>query len=77
MPGIRILVPRFRRELRSTLGTTRVHPLRFTAVYKDARAAFLARFPYRITYTADDDETVVVACTHHRRDPEVWMERLR
>lgn len=66
----------FRRELRSTLGTVRAHPLRFASVYNDARAAFLARFPYRITYTADDDEILVVACTHHRRDPQVWMERL-
>jgi toxin ParE1/3/4 len=67
----------FRRELRSTLGTIRAHPLRFASVYNDARAAFLARFPYRITYTANDGETVVVACTHHRRDPQVWLERLR
>jgi plasmid stabilization system protein ParE len=66
----------FRRELRSMLGTIRAHPLRFACVYKDARAALLARFPYRLTYTTDDDETIVVACTHHRRDPEVWMERL-
>jgi plasmid stabilization system protein ParE len=67
----------FRNELRSMLGTIRAHPLRFATVYEGARAAFLAHFPYRITYTTDDDETVVVACTHHRRDPEAWMERLR
>jgi plasmid stabilization system protein ParE len=28
------------------------------------------------TYVADDAEIVVVACTHHRRDPQIWMERV-
>jgi plasmid stabilization system protein ParE len=67
----------FRQELRSRLGTIRAHPQRFARVHKEARAAFLLRYPYRITYTADDKEIVIVACTHHRRDPQIWMDRLR
>lgn len=66
----------FRRELRSTLATIRGYPLRFAPVYRNARAAFLTRYPYRVTYVADDAEIAVVACTHHRRDPQVWMERV-
>lgn len=66
----------FRRELRSTLATIRRHPLRFAPVYRNARAAFLPRHRYRVTYVADDAEIVGVACTHHRRDPQVWMERV-
>lgn len=66
----------FRAELRATLTAIETHPLRFAPVYQHARAAFLTRYPYRITFTANDDEIVVVACTHHRRDPQVWMERL-
>jgi plasmid stabilization system protein ParE len=57
--------------------TIRGHPLRFPPVYKNGRAAFLSRFPYQVTYTADDEEIIIVACTHHARDPEVWMKRLR
>lgn len=56
----------FRRQLRATFGRIRAHPLRCAPVYQNARAAFLSRFPYRITYTVDVDEIVVVACTHHR-----------
>jgi plasmid stabilization system protein ParE len=67
----------FRRALRSRLGTIRGHPLRFAPIYKEGRAAFLSRFPYQVTYTADDAEIIIVACTHHSRDPEVWMKRLR
>lgn len=40
----------FRRELRARLAIIRAHPLRFAPVYKNARAAFLNRHPYRITY---------------------------
>jgi plasmid stabilization system protein ParE len=67
----------FRRELRAKLALVRAHPLRFAPVYKNARAAFLSRHPYRITFTADADEILVIACTHHSRDPQVWMERVR
>lgn len=42
----------FRRDLRAKLAIIRAHPLRFAPVYKNARAAFLSRHPYRITYTA-------------------------
>lgn len=67
----------FRRELRSRLAVIRDRPLRFAPIYKNGRAVFLSRFPYQVTYTADDEEIIIVACTHHSRDPDVWMKRLR
>lgn len=58
------------------LATIRGHPLRVPPVYGDGRAVFLSRFPYQVTYTADEEEIIIVACAQSR-DPEVWMKRLR
>ena len=66
----------FRAAVRATLATVRADPLRFPLVLRSAHAALLQRFPYQITFTVDDDAVVVFACTHQRRDPQSWMDRL-
>lgn len=51
-------------------------PLRFPVVDSPVRRAVLRRFPYTIMFTADDDEIVILAVFHVRRDPTDWRDRI-
>lgn len=50
-------------------------PLQFRRVHQEIRRAPLQRFPYGILYRVRDEEILVVACMHARRDPKKWQER--
>ena len=41
-----------------------------------ARRALLRKFPHRVLYLINDDQIVVFAVMHHRRDYPAWLERL-
>jgi plasmid stabilization system protein ParE len=45
-------------------------------VHGEARRAVLRRFPYSVIYAVREDEIVVIACFHGRRDPKRWQDRL-
>jgi len=47
------------------------HPM--TAVIRRCR---LARFPYGVIYTSDDQGILVIAIAHLHREPVYWRERL-
>jgi hypothetical protein len=52
------------------------NPFQCQIVYGQARRAPLRPFQYGLIHTVSDDEVVVVACIHGRRDPQRWQERL-
>ena len=39
------------------------------------RRYVLARFPYSILYSVEDNEIVIFAIAHHRRKPGFWKNR--
>jgi plasmid stabilization system protein ParE len=39
------------------------------------RRALVRRFPYQVIYRVEEDAVVVLACFHHRRDPEAYRSR--
>lgn len=51
------------------------NPELFPVVHRETRRALLRRFPYGIYYRIVDDQVVVVACMHGRRDPRRWQSR--
>jgi plasmid stabilization system protein ParE len=51
------------------------NPERFSVVYRQTRRALLRRFPYGLYYRIIDDQIVVVACMHGRRNPRRWQSR--
>jgi plasmid stabilization system protein ParE len=51
------------------------YPERFPVVYRQTRRANLRRFPYSVFYRIIDDQVIVVACMHGRRDPRRWQSR--
>jgi plasmid stabilization system protein ParE len=51
------------------------YPERFPVVYRETRRVNLRRFPYGLFYRIIDDEIIVVACMHGRREPRRWQSR--
>jgi len=51
------------------------NPLTYPVVFGSARRATLRRFPYSVIYEPSEDEILIVACIHGRRDPQRWQTR--
>jgi plasmid stabilization system protein ParE len=51
------------------------HPEAAPIVHRETRRLLLRRFPYGIHYRLIDEEVVVVACFHAKRNPRLWSTR--
>lgn len=51
------------------------YPERFPIVHRQTRRVSLRRFPYSLFYRIIEDQIVVVACMHGRRNPRRWQSR--
>jgi plasmid stabilization system protein ParE len=51
------------------------NPESFPVIYRQTRRALLRRFPYALYYRIVDDQIIVVACMHGRRNPRLWQSR--
>jgi plasmid stabilization system protein ParE len=65
----------FLRALDAAIASIERQPKGYAIVFKNVRRALLRRFPYNVIYSASDDEILIVACIHGRRDPKRWQER--
>ena len=53
----------------------RVGPHQFPLVSTDVRRALLPTFPYAVYFRRIDDEVIVLAVMHGRRNPRRWRSR--
>ncbi|MHB8143834.1 MAG: hypothetical protein ACYDGX_09285 [Thermoleophilia bacterium] len=51
------------------------HPNRFPIIHRETRRALLHRFPYALFYRVIDEEIIIVACMHGKRNPAHWQIR--
>jgi len=51
-------------------------PIAYPVVHKDVRRTLIRRFPYGIFYVVEEQEIVVLAVFHGRRDPKQWQSRV-
>ena len=51
-------------------------PLAWHPLSKNTRRCRLARFPYSVIYTIDDDGPLVIAIAYLHRSPGYWRDRL-
>jgi len=65
----------FARAVDGAVAAIRRFPESHPYVYRKVRKAILRRFPYALLYVAEEGEITVLACFHHRRDPNSWIER--
>lgn len=66
----------FARAMDASLAAIRRHPEAYPVVEGDIRRVILRRFPYQVLYYREGAELVILACFHHRRDPDLWRSRL-
>ena len=65
----------FARAVDAALATVARFPEGFPLVDGNIRRALLRRFPYQLLYYQEGADLVVLACYHHRRDPDGWRSR--
>ena len=65
----------FLEAVKTLLESITVNPEIFPIVRRQTRRALLRRFPYGLFYRIIDDQIVIVACMHGRRDPRRWQSR--
>lgn len=66
----------FLRMIENYLETLQQNPFQYQVILGRVRRAVLPRFPYSIIYSVSEDELLVIACFHGRRDPGHWRKRL-
>ncbi len=66
----------FERSVEACLARIQRTPRAFASVHGEVRCARLRRFPHGIFYWIEDEQIVVFAIWHGRRDPQGWQERL-
>lgn len=71
-PGLEL---EFARALDAALAAAGRAPEAYPVVEGDIRRLILRRFPYQVLFYREGDDLVVLACYHHRRDPQVWQSR--
>ena len=52
------------------------NPFQYQIAFGQYRKAVTRPFPYVLVYRTTETEIVVVACTHGRRHPKRWQERI-
>lgn len=62
-------------EIALVLRVIAEHPNRFPALHRNTRRALLHRFPYALFYCVLDEQIIIVACMHGKRNPEHWQIR--
>jgi len=66
----------FNRSVEACFERIRRMPQSFRSVHGEVRRAPLRRFPHGVLYSVEDEQIVVFAIWHGRRDPQGWRERL-
>jgi plasmid stabilization system protein ParE len=66
---------RFKAEVDRVLARIQTAPLHFPEIEPGYRRALVDVFPYGIFFVPKENEIVVLAVLHHRRDPETWKAR--
>ena len=65
----------FLASLGRTLATIVENPNQYPVLHRGTRRALLQRFPYGVFYRVIEDQVVVVACMHAKRNPKRWRAR--
>lgn len=66
---------RFKAEVDRTLTRIATAPQQFPQIEPGYRRAVVHNFPYGVFFTAMEEEIVVLANLHSRRNPEIWKSR--
>ena len=65
----------FLRAAEGLLEAIQRNPYQYQLIFREVRRAPMRRFPYGLMYVATEQEIIVVACIHGRRNPTRWKGR--
>ena len=65
----------FAAAIETTVTLILQNPLAYPRVKDDTRRALVPRFPYAVYFRPIDDEVIVLAVMHGRRNPRRWRSR--
>ncbi len=65
----------FAAAVETTITAVLQNPLAYPRVKSDTRRALVRRFPYAVYFRPIDDEIIVLAVLHGRRNPRHWRSR--
>ncbi|MBI4499819.1 MAG: type II toxin-antitoxin system RelE/ParE family toxin [Gemmatimonadetes bacterium] len=65
----------FSRTLDATVAAIASRPRAFPLAYGAFHQCVMRRFPYALFFRIRDDEVIIIAVHHQRRDPESWRAR--
>jgi len=65
----------FLAEVSATLARVLANPHQYPVIRRATRRALLHRFPYGLFYRVIEEQVLVVARMHARRDPRRWQAR--
>jgi len=63
---------RFVTEVQDAIRAILANPRAFPEVEPDIRRVLCRRFEYKVFYTIEPDQIVILAVYHARRDPDKW-----
>ncbi len=66
----------FLRAADACLAGVQRNPLASPIMYQEIRRALLRKFPYILFYIVKEEQIIVLACFHARRNPIDWMRRV-
>ena len=65
----------FLRSIDACIASVQRNPLSYPIVHKQIRRALLRKFPHGLFYIIDNDNLIILACFHVRRDPKKLEDR--
>ena len=65
----------FLMKIEAAAEAIRANPLAYPVVSGQLRRLVMKRYPFGMYYRVTQDEIIVVAVTHAKRDPRVWRSR--
>ena len=52
------------------------NPRRYSGTYRNVRLALVGKFPYKVLYLIENENTEVIGVVHVKRSPEFWQRRV-
>lgn len=71
-----LIAERFRQNLKKSVKYIVSMPFASQMIAPDVRQHIIHKFPYKVIYTVENNEIVVVAIVHQKRSPIVWENRI-
>ena len=65
----------FIQYVEDTLSRIAFNPLIYPSIYKDIRRSLTRKFPFGVFYVIENDEIIVTAVMHVRKEPKQWQNR--